>query len=268
MKVLLYLEQRVEEDNTSKQMLNNENKALIEFAEDIVNTYSGSLCVMMSGDDRKKSYLREALARGCDEAILLQTDTVEEENGISRSIAKTIRDRYHLILFGYRMLDSTTGYLAAQVAELLDLPYINMADSFEIIPDGVKIRRKEAHRIQEVRCFLPCVLAVGNRENDGRPLTVMNIMQACDREIQTVKTDHPDSVVRSPFTEVRSEALSYRKRKQEIYQTMSLDEEEKDPVISLEEVAEHIIQTMLEKGMEIRVNGEADEKYRCNCGRT
>ena len=253
MKVLLYLEQRIDDEKTSEKMLNNENKALIEFAEDIVKKYSGSLCVMMAGDEQKKTYLREALARGCDEAILLQTDAVEAESGISHRIAEAVQGKYHLILFGYRMLDSTTGYLAAQVAERLNLPYINMADSFEIIPDGVKIRRREAHRTQEVRCFLPCVLAVGNRKNDGRPLTVMNIMQACDKEIQIVKIDPSDSAALSPFAAVESEALAYRKRKQEIYQTMALDEEEKEPVISLEEAAGHILQTMLENGMEIRV---------------
>lgn len=252
MKVLLYLEQRIDDEKTSEQMLNNENKALIEFAEDIIKKYSGSLCVMMSGDEQKKTYLREALARGCDEAILLQTDAVEMENGISRGIAENIRNQYHLVLFGYRMLDSTTGYLAAQVAELLNLPYINMVDSFEIIPDGVKIRRKEAHRMQEVRCFLPCVLAVGNRKNDGRPLTVMNIMQACDKEIQIIKIDHSGSAAPSPFAAVESETLAYRKRKQEIYQTMALDEDEKESVISLEESVGHILQTMLENGMEIR----------------
>ena len=134
---------------------------------------------------------------------------------------------------------------------MLDLPYINMADSFEIIPDGVKIRRKEAHRMQEVRCFLPCVLAVGNRKNDGRPLTVMNIMQACDKEIQIIKIDHSDSAAPSPFAAVESETLAYRKRKQEIYQTMALDEDEKESVISLEESVGHILQTMLENGMEI-----------------
>ena len=80
----------------------------------------------------------------------------------------------------------------------------------------------------------------------------MNIMQACDKEIQIIKIDHSGSAAPSPFAAVESETLAYRKRKQEIYQTMALDEDEKESVISLEESVGHILQTMLENGMEIR----------------
>ena len=43
--------------------------------------------VMMAGDEQKKTYLREALARGCDEAVFLKLDAADD-SGICQADCK------------------------------------------------------------------------------------------------------------------------------------------------------------------------------------
>src|SRR3989338_2487806 len=107
-------------------IMNHDDKhALIE-AVKIKNKHNGKITVISMGPPQAEEALREALALGADEAILLcdrkfaGSDTWATANAIGSAI-KTI-GKYDLLLFGRQAIDGDTAQVGPQTAELLEVP--------------------------------------------------------------------------------------------------------------------------------------------------
>lgn len=246
MKIILYLEQQMTHEKTEKRLLNSENRALIEFCVELTKKFHGTLHVMMAGIIETQDYLREALARGCDEATLLLNKDPMDHGSISRIVSEEISENYDLVITGYRMLNGNAGYIAPQIAGFLKIPYVSMVDSVSLHEGDLLIARKEDRTKQMIRCNMPCVLAVGNKKNSNRVMTVMDIMNACDKSIRIVPLQEKTKEA-GPFDEISSEKVKHKTRSRIVYQTMKIEEE--DRVISVEEAVDYILNTMMEKGV-------------------
>lgn len=246
MKIILYLEQKIMHERTEERILNSENRALIEFGVELTKRFQGTLHVIMAGYAEAQSYLREALARGCDEATLLLNKDNMFHKSISRAVAEEIGENYDLVLTGYRMLNGGSGYIAPQIAGILNIPYVSMVDKVDLHEGDLLITRKEERLKQLIQCNMPCMLAVGNKKNSNRAMTVMDIINACDKTITIVDLPYETEAI-SPFDEITLEKITHKTRDRIVYQTMKIDED--DTVISMEEAVDCILNTMLEKGV-------------------
>ena len=90
------------------------------------------------------------------------------------------------------------------------------------------------------------MLAVGNKKNSNRAMTVMDIINACDKTITIVDLPYETEAI-SPFDEITLEKITHKTRDRIVYQTMKIDED--DTVISMEEAVDCILNTMMEKGV-------------------
>src|SRR5690348_2823396 len=86
--------------------------------------------------------IRKALALGGDEAIRVNTDP-KESYSVAAQIAEIAKQGgYDLVLTGKETIDYNDGAVGGMLAEMLDLPYVAMATSFQLNDQTATIKRE------------------------------------------------------------------------------------------------------------------------------
>src|SRR3989344_5403107 len=143
-------------------IMNHDDKhALIE-AVKLKNKHTGKVTVISMGPPQAEEALREALALGADEAILLcdrafaGSDTWATANAIGAAIKAA--GPYDLLLFGRQAIDGDTAQVGPQTAELLNIPQITYAQKIRVEGNKVKVERQMEEGYEVIESSLPCLI--------------------------------------------------------------------------------------------------------------
>ena len=145
----------------------------------------GQVTVVTVGGDDARETLRQALAMGADEAVLLRADVSLDGLPIARALADEIRDRpFDLLLFGKQAIDDDGMQVPAMVSELLGLPCATVVVSLEIDEGHVTARREIEGGHEVVEFDLPGVLAAQKGLNEPRYPSLKGIMAAKKKPLE------------------------------------------------------------------------------------
>jgi electron transfer flavoprotein beta subunit len=139
-----------------------------------------TVTVVSVGSPKLKDTIKEALAIGADEAIILTGSEFQGSDamGSARTLAKVIEKigDYDLILLGEGSTDNYSGQVPSRLAELLHLPQVTYVRELEIL-EGERIRavRDLDDVLETVEVELPVVISVNSELNQPRlpPLTAI-----------------------------------------------------------------------------------------------
>jgi len=127
--------------------------------------FGGHITVISMGPRSAETSLREALAMGCDKAVLITgrefagSDTWVTSFVLSKAIEKIAP--FDLILTGERATDGETGHVGPGIASFLDLPLASYTSSIlEIDRDFVLVERLLEEGYETLKLTLPAVLTV------------------------------------------------------------------------------------------------------------
>ena len=145
----------------------------LEAAVQVKERYGGEVTLITMGPPMAESTLRECLAVGGDEAVLISgrpfggADTLSTSYSIVK--AAEMKGSFDLIFCGKESLDGATGQMASQLAERFDAAQISCCLSIEEIADG-KIRavRSLENGKEVVEADLPCLITVEKENFYGR----------------------------------------------------------------------------------------------------
>ena len=169
-------------------IMNPDDKAGLEAALRIKDETGAKVTVLTMGLPKADAVLREALAMGADEAVLV-TDRVlggADTWATSTTIAGALRNiDYDLIITGRQAIDGDTAQVGPQIAEHLDLPLISYAQDIKIEGDSVIVQRQYDDRYHVLKAKLPCVITALSELNEPRYMTPGGIFDAYDTEITT-----------------------------------------------------------------------------------
>src|SRR5690554_359692 len=118
-------------------IINPDDKAGLELALDLKDKYNAKVTVITMGPQQAEIVLREALAMGADDAILLTdrkfagADTLATSNALASALKKM---EWDLIIAGRQAIDGDTAQVGPQIAEHLDIPQISYTE--EVKYDG------------------------------------------------------------------------------------------------------------------------------------
>lgn len=157
----------------------------IEEAIRLKEAHGGKVTVITMGPPQAEKELREALAMGCDEAVLLSArefagaDTWATAYTLSQAIRKL--GDYDLILCGKQAIDGDTGQVGPGIAKQLDVPQLTYVSKIRAIDFGA--RQVTAERLLEegrevVMTPLPALLTVVKDINQPRYPTFRGIRTA------------------------------------------------------------------------------------------
>jgi electron transfer flavoprotein beta subunit len=159
----------------------------VEEALRIAAAHGGSTTVLTLGPPAAAEQLREALAMGIENAILLETDGSDwDPQATAVAIADAVRDEgFDLLLFGNESADSGGYQVAVRVAYALGLPVVTGAKGIEL-GDGVATVRREAGAGWEIfETPLPAVITVREGINLPRYPSLPGRLKAKKAELAT-----------------------------------------------------------------------------------
>lgn len=163
-------------------IMNPDDKAGLEAALRLKDQYGAEVTVLTMGLPKAEEVLREAMAMGADNGILV-TDRVlggADTWATSQTIAGAIRNlEYDLIITGRQAIDGDTAQVGPQIAEHLGIPHVSYAASVDIEGDDtVVIRRNFEDRYHIIEAKTPLLITTLGEEIEPRYMSVGGIFDA------------------------------------------------------------------------------------------
>jgi electron transfer flavoprotein beta subunit len=153
-------------------IINPEDKNALEEALKLKESMGANVVVVSMGPPQAEDALREALAMGADEAILLSdrafagADTWATATTLGYALKK-IAD-FDLVLAGRQAIDGDTAQVGPQLAEFLKVPQVTYVR--ELTVEGGKVRAKRAVEdgYEDIEAALPALLTITKEANAPR----------------------------------------------------------------------------------------------------
>ena len=171
-------------------IINPDDKAGIEAALTLKEQLGGTVTVVCMGPPQADVALREALAMGCDDAILMSdrafggSDTYATAHVIAAGL-KTLD--YDLIITGRQAIDGDTAQVGPQIAEQLGIPQVSYAAEVKTAEDGaVVVKRQFEDRYQLLKVKTPCLITALSELAQPRYMTVSGIVNAYNKEVKVL----------------------------------------------------------------------------------
>ncbi|MFO8019235.1 MAG: electron transfer flavoprotein subunit beta/FixA family protein [Promethearchaeia archaeon] len=208
-----------------ESIINPDDMYALELGLSLKEEYGGKVTAMTMGPPQAESALREALAMGVDNAIIVcdsvfaYSDTLQTTL-VLRDSLQELGD-YDIIITGAKTSDSSTGQVPYQLSEALDIPLITDIITMEINDKTLHCGRNFGHEYQDIEVELPVLLRIEKHFNEPRHIPLSGIKNAYEEDIKTLDFDSlscPDYINgsnKSP-TQVTSTERFKIKRKNEV----------------------------------------------------
>jgi len=133
-----------------------------------------------------KEQVKELLAMGADEAVLVNPPDEFDYNTVSTLIVKAIEKigDYDLILCGEASVDLFSGQMGPRVAGLLDIPQITYARGMKIEGEKILALRDLTDKAVKMVSSFPALITVTKEINTPRLPSLMGILGAANKPIQ------------------------------------------------------------------------------------
>ena len=200
-------------------VINPLDQNALELALSLRAEKGGTVTVISMGPSQAEMALREALALGADEAVLLcdrafaGSDTWATARTLSAAVRKT--GPYDLILAGAKATDGETGQVGPESAAMMGLPFVSNVCAVEIQERGLVATRSVEEGTERTQAPFPCLLTVVHEINEPSMPTLagkmrarraaVRVLSAADLELDPAEcglSGSPTRVVRIAFPKV------------------------------------------------------------------
>jgi electron transfer flavoprotein beta subunit len=177
-------------DQDASFELNEPDAYALEEALRLKEKHTGEVVVVSAGPARASQVIREALARGADRAIHIESDALATADAVSvaDAIAAAIRDeKFDLVLTGLQSDDQGFGQVGVILAEKLGMPHATIIMEVQAGDSGLRVKRElEGGWFQWITLPMPALLTIQSGINQLRYATLKGIMAAKKKEIRKV----------------------------------------------------------------------------------
>ncbi|RVU54636.1 electron transfer flavoprotein subunit beta/FixA family protein [Anaerosphaera multitolerans] len=170
-------------------IINPDDKAGLEAALQLKDKdpENVTITVLTMGPPQADLALREALAMGADEAILV-TDRAfggADTWATSCTITGALEHLdYDLIITGRQAIDGDTAQVGPQIAEHLGIPQITYAEEIKVEGDKVIVKRQYEDRYHIIEAKMPCVITAITELAAPRYMSVGGVFDAYQKEVK------------------------------------------------------------------------------------
>ncbi len=163
-------------------IINPDDKNAIEGALALKDIHGGHVTVLSMGPPQAKEALKEALAMGADEAVLLSdrafagSDTWATSTILAAAIEAI--GGYDIIFCGRQAIDGDTAQVGPETAEFLNIPQVTYAKHIKAVGDRVQITRYTEYGDYVIEAKMPLLLTAIKELNEPRFPSVRGIFKA------------------------------------------------------------------------------------------
>jgi electron transfer flavoprotein beta subunit len=171
--------------------LNEPDAYALEEALRLKEKHGGEVIVCSAGPARAAQVIREALARGADRAVHVESDALAtaDANTVAEALAGAIKtEQVDLVLTGLQSDDQGFGQVGVVLAEKLGMPHATIIMEIQVgDASSLRVKRElEGGWFQWVALPLPALLTIQSGINQLRYATLKGIMAAKKKEIKKV----------------------------------------------------------------------------------
>ena len=168
-------------------IMNPDDKAGLEAALRLKDQYGAEVTVLTMGLPKAEDVLREAMAMGADNGILV-TDRVlggADTWATSTTIAGAIRNikDYDIIITGRQAIDGDTAQVGPQIGQRLGVPVVTYVQDYKVEGDKVIVQRQLEDGYEVIEVGMPCLLTAVKELNTPRYMSIGGIVDAYQKEI-------------------------------------------------------------------------------------
>lgn len=162
-------------------IINPDDKAGLEVALQLKEKTGAKVTVVAMGPMQADVALREALAMGADDAVLLSgrefagSDTWATSSAIAAALKNL---EYDLIVAGRQAIDGDTAQVGPQIAEHLGIPQISYVAKVDIEGDKLIVQRNFEDRHHIIEATTPLLITTLGEEIEPRYMSVGGIFDA------------------------------------------------------------------------------------------
>ncbi len=170
-------------------IINPYDENAIEAGLQLKEEYGGTVTAISMGPPQAEEALRQALAMGCDEAILLSDRAFAGSDTLATSyvLAQAIRKigNYDLVICGKQAFDGDTAQVGPGIAEQLGIPQATYAMEVRVDGKKIQVKRLLAGSFETVEMKLPALITADKHMNVPRHAGLRGVMAARKKEIPT-----------------------------------------------------------------------------------
>ncbi|HNX30075.1 MAG TPA: electron transfer flavoprotein subunit beta/FixA family protein [Holophaga sp.] len=176
-------------------IINPDDKSGLEAALVLKDQIGAHVTVLSMGPPQADIALREALAMGADEAVLLSDRRFGGADtwATSTTLASALRRLgFDLIICGRQAIDGDTAQVGPQIAEHLGLPHVSYVKELELAGESLVVKRMFENGYQRIKVKLPCLITVLKDMNQPRYMMVGGVYDAFRKAIPVWTVDDLD----------------------------------------------------------------------------
>ena len=171
-------------------IINPFDEFALEMALELKELHGAYVTVLSMGPPQAESALREALARGADQVLLLSDRAFAGSDtwATSYTLALAIRNlpgKADLIFFGKQAIDGDTAQVGPGVSQFLDMPLITYVSSLKIDAEEFTAETLMDDGIDIIQGRYPAVITVSKGRTAPRFASLSGWIKAGESEIST-----------------------------------------------------------------------------------
>lgn len=168
------------------QKISDIDKNAVEEAIKIKEKHGGKITVITIGPANAKERIKELLAMGADEGVIVTAPDTVDYHMTAMLLAESVKKigSYDIILCGEASTDLFSGQIGPRVAGLLNIPQLTYAQSVTAEKDKVIANRNMGAKVVTTESTYPALITVTKEINDPRLPSLMQILAAANKPIQ------------------------------------------------------------------------------------
>ena len=153
----------------ARKFINPSDKNGLEEALRLKESQEAKIIALIFGPPEREDVVREALAMGADEAVLISGESLDESLEalvLSQAIGKL--GGFDLVIIGHRVAGYGASQVGPRLAELLGVPQITRAQEIEIADGKAKAKSRRSGGYALLEAPLPALFTVDGGANKPR----------------------------------------------------------------------------------------------------
>ena len=170
-------------------IINPDDKNAVEAALKLKDNTGCKVIVVSMGPPPAEGMLRELIAMGADEAVLVSgrefggSDTFATSQILAAAIKKIGLEDDDIVFCSRQAIDGDTAQVGSQIAEKLGIPQISYAADIKVEGSTVTVKRMLEDGYMTIQTKTPCLLTCIKELNVPRYMSIKGIMGCYDKPV-------------------------------------------------------------------------------------
>jgi len=214
--------------------VNEIDKNAMEEAIKIKGDHGGKITVVMIGEPDGKERMKELLAMGADEGVLVSPPDALDYAQLTTLLSGAVKKigEYDLIICGEASTDMFSGQVGPRLAGMLDIPQITYAQKIDAAADKISAERNLGDTVVSMESPFPVLVTVTKEINEPRLPSLMEILASANKPIHEWSVDDLGVTLEEKVVATDLQGISMD-RKQEIF--------EDDSDASIQKLVDHLM---------------------------